>query len=84
MKRQEAIDCLTSIKKIWEIRREEEDWARILIDDSDIGALNMAISDMQKIIMLENLTETHKQSGHAPTRTISMEDLRGLLNDTER
>lgn len=44
-------------------------------------ALKMAISDMRTITMLKNLTETHKQSGHAPTRTISMEDLRGLLNE---
>ena len=80
MKRQEAIDCLTAIKNTWETRREGN-WAKIPIDDLDIGALNMAISDMQTIAMLENLTETHKQSGHAPTRTISMEDLRGLLNE---
>ena len=79
MDRQDAIDCLTAIKDLWE-GRQEANWAKIPIDDLDIGALNMAISDMQTIVTLERLTETHKQSGHAPTRTISMEDLRGLLN----
>lgn len=42
-------------------------------------AYDMAISALQKIAMLENLMETHKQSGHAPTRTISMEDLREMI-----
>ena len=74
MDKQEAIKCLDALAVCGEHH------STVSISQKDRAALNMAISDMQKITMLEKLTETHKQSGHAPTRTISMEDLRGVLN----
>lgn len=51
----------------------------VTIGEKGVEAMNMAIKALEKIAMLERLTDTYAQKGHAPTRTISMEELKELI-----
>ena len=42
-------------------------------------AYKMAIHDMKTIEKLKKLINMYSQQGHAPTRTISMEDLKEMI-----
>lgn len=68
MTREEAIKTIESAK-------------RFTYDGIYDEAFDMAISALSIIIKLENMTEMYAQKGHAPTRTISMEDLRDFIKE---
>ncbi len=44
-----------------------------------LQSLDVAIADMKRVKKLKNLVTMFEQKGHAPTRTISMEDLKSFL-----
>lgn len=47
------------------------------------ASLNIGIQAIEKILMLERMTKMYKQKDNAPTRTISMEELRQLIEIKE-
>lgn len=70
MTREEAIEILEQIKSTF----QKDEWM-----EKDVVALDTAIHDMKAIEKLKLLVNMYSQQGHAPTRTISMEDLGEII-----
>ena len=73
MTEKEAIEILEEVKVI--------DDSMYQYNQGYMDALDVAINDIKIVEKLKRMTDMYSQQGHAPTRTISMEDLRGLLNE---
>ncbi len=71
MTREEAIEILEEVKVI--------DDSMYQYNQGYMDALDVAISDMKIIERLKRLVDMYSQQGHAPTRTISMEDLMEMI-----
>lgn len=48
--------------------------------EADIEAIEGAISAVKKIKSIERLVNMYAQKGHAPTRTITMEELKRFIS----
>ena len=48
-------------------------------DEETTYMAELAIQAFKKLSMLERMCDMYKQEGHAPTRTISMEELKELI-----
>lgn len=73
---EKAISMLEQIGRhecIWMVCRHNEVYE----------AIDMAIDAIQKVQRLEYLINTHKQKGHSPHYSVTMEDLSYLLDMKE-
>lgn len=66
-----------AIKKIQMLQADYND--QYIDYEGANDAYKMAIHDMKTIEKLKRMTDMYLQQGHAPTRTISMEDLREMI-----
>ena len=71
MTENEAIEILEEVKVI--------DDSMYQYNQGYMDALDVAINDIRIVERLKRMIDMYSQQGHTPTRTISMEDLREMI-----